>query len=96
MRPAADVICLFERDRGFNDFQPPAWLSRYPGSSFCIVAHQVDTEKQMRQSLRRAAQLKIGNVFITDDVVPNPYDRLPSYWDAEVEAVRQLNHMAKR
>src|SRR5262249_6866195 len=36
---------------------------------------------------RRAAQLKIGYVFITDDVTPNPYDRLPSYWEAEVDAV---------
>ncbi len=32
-----------------------------------------------------------SSVFITDDVGPNPHDRLPSYWDAEVQAVRQLN-----
>jgi hypothetical protein len=50
----------------------------------------------MTKSLRRAADLKIGYVFVTDDVGPNPYDRLPSYWDAEVEAVRKVNEAAKR
>jgi hypothetical protein len=50
----------------------------------------------MKQSIRRAAPLKVGDVFLTDDVGPNPYDRLPSYWDAEVEAVRQVNQAAKR
>ncbi len=50
----------------------------------------------MKAALRRAAQLRIGQVFITDDVGPNPYDRLPSYWDAEVEAVRRINQAAAR
>ncbi len=50
----------------------------------------------MMQGLRRATQLRIGYVFITDDVGPNPYDRLPSYWDGEVEAVRRLNQAAMR
>jgi Spherulation-specific family 4 len=95
-RPAADAICLFERERGFAEFRPPAWTSQFPGSRFCAQAHDVGTEEEMRRSLRRAAQLKVGYVFITDDVGPNPYDRLPSYWDAEVEAVRQINHPAAR
>jgi hypothetical protein len=50
----------------------------------------------MEQSIRRAAQWKVGYVFVTDDVGPNPYDRLPSYWDAEVEAVRRVNHATRR
>jgi hypothetical protein len=90
-RPASDVISLFERERGFDELKLPDWTSRFPGSRFCAQAHNVATEEQMRRSVRRAAELKIGYVFITDDVGPNPYDRLPSYWDAEVEAVRRLN-----
>jgi hypothetical protein len=46
--------------------------------------------------MKRAMQLRVGNVCITDDQGPNPYDRLPSYWDAEVEAVRQASQAAKR
>ena len=94
-RPAADAICLFERERGFEDYDPPAWVSRFPGSRFCVQAHDVATEEQMLRSLRRAAELKFGYVFITDDVGPNPYDRLPTYWDAEVDAVRRVNQAAR-
>jgi hypothetical protein len=90
-RPASDVISLFEREGGFDELKLPVWTSRFPGSRFCAQAHNVSTEEQMKKSLRRAAELKIGYVFITDDVGPNPYDRLPSYWDALVEFVRRLN-----
>ncbi len=96
VRPAADAICLFENERGFDQLRLPAWTARFPGSKFCVQSHNVATEAQMKRSLRRAAQLKIGYIFITDDVLPNPYDRLPSYWDAEVEAVRQINQAAAR
>jgi hypothetical protein len=40
--------------------------------------------------------MNIGYVFITDDSGRNPYDRLPSYWEAEVEAVRLENTAATR
>ena len=69
-------------EKGFDEFRPPAWVYRFPGARFCAIAHNVGTEAQMRRSVSRAAELKIGNLFITDDVVPNPYDCLPSYWDA--------------
>jgi hypothetical protein len=94
-RQAADVICLFEQEHGFDNFRPPAWARRYPGSRFCIQSHNVPTEAQMKRAVRRAAELKVGCIFVTDDVGPNPYDRLPTYWDAEVEAVRRVNDAAK-
>ena len=95
-RPAADVVCLFERDRAFEEFRPPAWAARFPAARFCVQAYHVETEAHMKQALRRAVQLHVGYVYITDDQGPNPYDRLPSYWDAEVEAVRQANQPPKR
>lgn len=91
VRPASDVISLFENERGFDRFRPPEWASRFPGSRFCIQAHNVNTAEQMRRSIDQAARWKVGYVFLTDDVGPNPYDRLPSYWDAEVEAIRRVN-----
>ncbi len=95
-RPASDVVCLSERDGAFEEFRPPAWASRFPASRFCVQVYHVDTEAQMRQALRRAMQLRVGYVYITDDQGPNPYDRLPSYWGAEVEAVRRANQPATR
>ena len=49
-RPAADAICLFENERGFDRFQPPNWFSRFPGSMFCVQAHNVATADQMKRS----------------------------------------------
>jgi hypothetical protein len=95
-RPAADAVCLFERDRAFEEFRPPAWASRFPASRFCVVSYKVDTEADMKRVLRRAIQARVGYVYVTDDVGPNPYDRLPSYWDAEVEAIRIANQPANR
>ena len=95
-RPASDVICLFENERGFDKFRAPAWSRRFPGSRFCIQAHNVATEEQMKKAVRRATELKVGYIYITDDVGPNPYDRLPSYWGAFVEAVRQVNQPSSR
>ena len=40
--------------------------------------------------------LNVGYAFVTDYDGPNPYDGLPSDWDAEVEAVRRVNQAAPR
>jgi hypothetical protein len=45
----------------------------------------------MRRSLDQAVAERIGYVYFTDDRDPNPWDRLPSYRDAEVAAVEHLN-----
>src|SRR5262249_4582707 len=90
-RPTADVLAVFENERGFEKLVPAAWMSRFPASRFCAQAHNVATESDMRRAVRRAAESKIGYVYVTDDVNPNPYDRLPSYWDALVDAVSKLN-----
>ncbi len=95
-RPAADVVCLSERDRAFDEYRPPAWVSRFPASRFCVQAYHVDTEAQMKQAVRRALQSRVGNIYITDDTGPNPYDRLPYYWSAEVETVRNGNQRPAR
>ncbi len=95
-RPAADVISLFENERGIDRYRPPDWAGKFPSSRFCVQAHAVATANDMKHAVARAARLKVGYVFITDDVLPNPYDRLPSYWDDEVAAVRALNHAAAR
>jgi hypothetical protein len=90
-RPAADVVCLFEGGKGFDAFRPPAWADRYPARRFAAVAYQVETAKQMEEYLHEALRRRIGLVYITDARGANPYDRLPSYWDAEVAAVRRAN-----
>ena len=88
-------MCLFERDKGFEEFRPLAWTARYPPSRFCAVAYQVDSEEQMKRYLAYAVRNRIGNIFITDARGSNPYDRLPIYWEAEVTTVQKMNEGAE-
>ena len=39
-----------------------------------------------------AVSRNAGQVYITDDVMNNPWDTLPSYWDAEVDRIEQINN----
>jgi hypothetical protein len=32
-----------------------------------------------------------GGIYVTDDVLANPWDRLPNYWSALVERVATIN-----
>jgi hypothetical protein len=90
-RPAADIVCLFEGNKAFEGFQPPSWISNWSASRFCIQAYQVPDEARMNQYLMEAVRKRIGFVYIIDAGGSNPYGRLPSYWEAEVSAIEQLN-----
>ena len=95
-RPAADVVCLFEGNKGFESFQPPSWASSWPASRFCIQAYQVPDEARMKQYFMEAVRKRIGYVYFTDAGGSNPYSRLPSYWEAEVSAIERLNKTPDR
>ena len=45
----------------------------------------------MKAAARRAVLKRIGYFYATDGEMPNPWDRLPPYWEEEVEAVKRLN-----
>ena len=42
----------------------------------------------MRQVCRRSKSLNAGYIYVTGDVLPNPWDTLPldSYWTNEIAA----------
>jgi len=91
LRPTADAICLFESDKGFDSFRPPAWARRFSPNRFAVQAYDVGTAEKMQAYLRAAVRLRIGYVYVTDARGANPYDRLPSYWEKEVAAVQRIN-----
>jgi len=95
-RPACDVVCLFENAKGFDTFRPPTWTTRFQASRFGIQSYGVSTESEMKRQVQEAERKRFGYVFVTDATLPNPYDRLPVYWDAEVDVVQQVNHAAHK
>jgi hypothetical protein len=90
-RPATDVACLAEPPAGIGKYQPPAWAGRYSAGRFAALATNVDTPEKMQGSILETIGKRIGYCYVTDGESPNPWSRLPRYWEQEAEAVRQVN-----
>ena len=41
----------------------------------------------MIDAIDLAIERGIGHIFITNDMLSNPYDKLPSYWALEIDAI---------
>jgi hypothetical protein len=87
----ADVVCLIEPTKDLSAFHPPAWMSRYKTARFAGAFPKIDDRVKMKHYVRELAAKGVGYCYITDGHEPNPWGRLPSYWQEEVEAVRQVN-----
>jgi hypothetical protein len=90
-RPAADVVCLVESSKPFSEFRPPRWAADYKAGRFAAVISGTKDPASMKQFVQEMAGRHIGYCYITDETLPNPWRRLPSYWEAELAAVRQAN-----
>jgi serine/threonine protein kinase len=88
-RPAADVACVVETPKGFSTYSHPAWANRYPADRFAALICTVGSPVQMQKVVREVRENHIGFCFVTDADEPNPWGRLPRYWETEVEVVRQ-------
>jgi serine/threonine protein kinase len=95
-RPCADVVCLAQPAQDFSHFRPPSWAGGYPASRFAALVYQVGDPGRMRRSLLQMPDTGVGYGYVTDGTGPNPWGRLPRYWEEEVEAVRQVNAGAAR
>ncbi len=95
-KPVADVAVIFENDRkGWNKYQPPVYIQNYSASHFAALVHTAANSKVMKGILDRARNSNFGYIYITNDSTNtanhNPWDSLPSYWQAEVDYIRKLN-----
>jgi hypothetical protein len=83
----ADELVLFENGGGYDTYAPPPWQGSFPASRFANLAIDVPSVAAMQADVRLAAARHTGWVYVTDANLPNPYDRLPSYWTDLVAAV---------
>jgi len=84
----ADTICVIEKGTGLEEYRPPAWATKYPAERFYGLAYGIGTAAGMHKSVDAASQKHLGYMYVTNDVLNNPWDTLPPYWDAEVIAVK--------
>jgi hypothetical protein len=84
---AADVLVTFENDFKLDaDTPPQPWTSNYPARRFARIVHTIPDASTFRATLNRTSSRNFGSVFLTDALMPNPYDRLPSWWTDLVDA----------
>jgi len=85
-RPAATLLVIFEDEAThWESYTPDSWVAGYPASRFSMLAHNAATAADMRAAIDLAVQRNIGFVYVTDDVLPNPWDTLPTYWQDELD-----------
>nr|WP_198151688.1 spherulation-specific family 4 protein [Kibdelosporangium sp. MJ126-NF4]CEL18191.1 Phage-related protein, tail component [Kibdelosporangium sp. MJ126-NF4] len=92
---AADVLATFEssyegylgRHAGGGDlnYRDPGWTPRDP-RKFWHIVYGVPADK-VTEVIELSKTRNAGYVYVTDDVLSNPYDSVPGYWNAEFSAV---------
>src|SRR5262249_3410467 len=84
----ADVLCLFEGSTGFASYSPEPWVaSRGRSEFFALPYGTAPVDWQARVDHAFAAHF--GWVYVTDDVLPNPWDTLPTYFETMLDYVEQ-------
>ena len=82
----ADAIVTFEDPASaYLGVEPPGWVRDDERAEVWHIV--IDTPgAQLDAVVDRARQQGADEVYVTDDVDPNPYDSIPTYWSAELEA----------
>jgi hypothetical protein len=89
--PVADVVCLVENGKDFSVFHLPTWANGYKADRFAGTIHGIADPAKMKRYVLNMIDKRVGYGYITDGTGVNPWCRLPLYWDAEVDAVQQVN-----
>ncbi len=73
-----DVTCTFEADaEAYTWFEPPAWLRAVPADRVWHLVHGCPPGL-VPALLDRAGRTGAGVAWVTEGVLPNPWDRLPA------------------
>jgi hypothetical protein len=91
----ADVFVTYENDdlaHPYASSPPPSWVYGYPAGDFASVIYDQPSVAGMQADVNTALTYNVGHVYVTDESLNPPtgylYDRLPSYWDQEVAAIK--------
>lgn len=88
-----DILCVEERGASVTEdrsVKTADWMTGQPPDRFYYILHSVPTAAQMRRILTKAQQRNVGFVYVSDDVLENPFDKPPTYWNDECTFVRDL------
>jgi hypothetical protein len=90
--PTADRLMVFENvGSTYPGYAPSSWNFDYDRSKFVHLVHTEASSTNMRTDLGLAVQRNAGGIYVTDDVLANPWDRVPNYWSTLVDAAATIN-----
>ena len=90
-RPTADALVIFENGSGYPTFAPSGWVTNYLARHFVHLVYNISSATTMTNDVNLAVSRNAGFVYVTNDHGANPWDTLPTYWDAEVNYIQSLN-----
>lgn len=82
---AADAVVVFEGAAHDYLHSPPARGRHRPAAKRWALINEAPASA-LPKLLAAARRRSIDAVYVTDDRLPNPWDRLPSYWNQETAA----------
>jgi hypothetical protein len=86
---SVDTIVTFENTGSEyrTSYTAPSWLATLGADHFAHIVHAESASADMLGDLDLARDRKAHFVYVSDDVLPNPFDFLASYWTAELAAL---------
>lgn len=75
------AVCIYEGGSGFATWQSDAWVKTYPRQKFYALPYGTPAAG-WQAAVDHAFAENCGWVYVTDDVLPNPWDTLPAYFEA--------------
>ena len=90
--PATTALVISENYMSeWPSYVTDSWVNEYDAARFSMLVHTASTTSEMQTAIDLALQRNIGLVYVTDDVMPNPWDKLPTYWQEQVNYIKSLN-----
>lgn len=94
-RPAGDISIIFESySTEWPGYDPDSYVSAYPAERFAMLVHTTSDVNTMKSHVDLALTRHIGYVYVTNDIMDNPWDTLPSYWTEFVDYLASINGLS--
>ncbi|MCC6406168.1 MAG: spherulation-specific family 4 protein [Planctomycetes bacterium] len=77
----ASAVCIYEGSGGFSTWHSDAWVKVRPRQEFYALPYATPSAG-WQAAVDHAFAENCGWVYVTDDVLPNPWDTLPAYFEA--------------
>lgn len=81
------IVIIEDYAKNWRAYQPDGYVAAYPAEQFAMLGHSVLETECLEEYIDLAVERNIGYVYLTDDIMPNPWDTLPSFFDSLLTAM---------